>query len=58
MNIEIINKTAIICYILLVAVYRELRNTFALKQILAIFDNDAHNIVSKKGWEILNETKK
>lgn len=31
-----------------------LKDTFALKMICIIFDNDAHNIVSKKGWKILN----
>lgn len=30
-----------------------LKDSFALGMILSIFDNDAHNIVSKKGWKIL-----
>jgi len=28
---------------------------YPLKIIWRIFDNDAHNIVSKRGWEILNQ---
>jgi hypothetical protein len=35
-----------------------LKETFALKMIWSIFDNDAHSIVSKKGWEKLNTKEK
>jgi hypothetical protein len=35
-----------------------LKDTFALKMICSIFDNDDHNIVSKKGWEKLNTQRK
>ena len=31
-------------------IWNILKDTFALKMIYSIFDNDAHSIVSKKGW--------
>lgn len=31
-----------------------LQETFALNSVMAIFNNDAHTIISKKGREILN----
>lgn len=30
-------------------------DAFALRSMCSIFENDAHNIVSKKGWKILNK---
>ena len=39
-------------------IWNVLKDTFALKMICSIFDNDAHNIVSKKGWEKLNTKEK
>jgi hypothetical protein len=39
-------------------IWSPLKDTFALKMICSIFDNDAHNIVSKKGWEKLNTQEK
>ena len=47
-------NTAIIGYTVLVAVVKELRKTFALNTLETFFDNDAHHIVSKRGWEVLN----
>jgi hypothetical protein len=35
-------------------IWSTLKDTFALKMILSIFNNDAHSIVSKSGWEKLN----
>lgn len=32
-----------------------LKNTFALNSIMAIFNNDAHRIVSKRGEAILRD---
>ena len=31
-----------------------LKDTFALRVVWSIFNNDAHNIVSKRGEKILN----
>lgn len=39
-------------------IWNILKDTFALKMICSIFDNDAHNIVSKKGWKKLNNKEK
>ena len=39
-------------------IWNILKDTFALKMICSIFDNDAHDIVSKKGWEKLNNREK
>ena len=33
--------------------WKRMINVFALSSVLSIFDNDAHNIVSKKGEEIM-----
>lgn len=30
-------------------------STFALSLLVAFFEDDSHCIVSKRGWEILNE---
>ena len=35
-----------------------LKNAFALNSIIAIFDNDAHRIVSKRGEAILRDKDK
>lgn len=35
-------------------IWNILKNTFGLRMICVIFDNDSHNIVSKRGWEKLN----
>jgi len=32
-----------------------LYQSFALTSIIPIFKNDAHEIVSRKGWEVLND---
>lgn len=39
-------------------IWNVLKDTFSLKMIYSIFDNDAHNIVSKKGWKKLNTKEK
>ena len=33
----------------------DLKETSGLYTIYSIFDNDAHGIVSKRGWEILSD---
>lgn len=35
-----------------------LKNAFALSNIMAIFDNDAHRIISKRGEAILRDKNK
>lgn len=32
-----------------------IRSTFALNILKSLFCNDAHSIVSKQGWEVINE---
>jgi hypothetical protein len=32
-----------------------IKSVFALNILKSLFCNDAHSIVSKRGWEILNE---
>ena len=39
-------------------IFRLLWRGFALRQICNFFDDDAHNIVSKRGWIKLNENEK
>ena len=39
-------------------IWGTLKDVFALKMICSIFDNDAHSIVSKKGWKKLNTKEK
>jgi hypothetical protein len=29
--------------------------TLAIRSLISIFENDAHFIVSKRGWEVLNK---
>ena len=40
------------------SIWSILKYTFALRMICSIFNNDAHNIISKKGWEKLNNREK
>ena len=35
-----------------------LKDTFALRVVWSVFNNDAHNIVSKRGWQRLNTKEK
>ena len=30
-------------------------SVLAIRSLSSIFENDAHSIVSKKGWEVLNK---
>ena len=32
-----------------------IRSVFALNILESLFCNDAHSIVSKRGWEVINE---
>ena len=32
-------------------------DTFALRQIMNFFEDDSHNIISKRGWILLNKKK-
>jgi hypothetical protein len=39
-------------------IWNILKDTFTLKMIYSIFNNDAHSIVSKKGWDKLKTKEK
>jgi hypothetical protein len=32
-----------------------IKNVFALNALKSLFCNDEHSIVSKRGWEVINE---